>query len=223
MDRRNFMTKAGLATAGAMLSPAFVKAITADKKKTKLVLVGTGARGHGFWGKKLVDSYGDYVEFEGICDINPGRVKFAKDYMGVTCPTFTSFDEMLEKTDPDLAIVCTVDSTHDEFVIKSLEYGIDVITEKPMVTDEHKCQAIIEAERKSGEKVIVGFNYRWAPYMTKIKELLVNNNISGSSFLRQDIIHHLRLLLNHMDPNLLSSLNLSTMNQSYNFENTNPL
>jgi len=177
MDRRDFMTKAGMAATGAMFSPAVVKAITLNKKKKKLVLVGTGARGHGFWGKKLVDRYADYVEFAGICDINPGRVKFAKDFMGVSCPTFTSFDEMLEKTDPDLAIVCTVDSTHDEFVIKSLEYGIDVITEKPMVTDEHKCQAIIDAERKSGKKVIVGFNYRWAPYMTKIKELLVNNTI----------------------------------------------
>ncbi|MEM1123567.1 MAG: Gfo/Idh/MocA family oxidoreductase, partial [Bacteroidota bacterium] len=35
-----------------------------------------------------------------------------------------------------------------------------------------KCQAILDAERKSNKNLLVGFNYRWSPYMTKVKELL---------------------------------------------------
>jgi len=148
-----------------------------SSKKLRVVLVGTGVRGTSFWGKRLVDEYSDILEFVGLSDINPGRLEYAKTYIGINCPTFVDFDAMLKKTKPDLIIVTTVDATHHEFIIKGLEFGCDVLTEKPMTTDEFKAQDILNAERKSGKKLIVGFNYRWSPYSTKIKELLANNTI----------------------------------------------
>lgn len=146
-------------------------------KKLRIVLVGTGIRGISFWGKRLIQEYSDILEFVGLSDINPGRLEYAKKFMGVNCPTFVNFDEMLQKTKPDLIIVTTKDSTHHEFIIKGLNSGYDVLTEKPLTTDENKCQEILNAERKSGKNLIVGFNYRWSPYSTKIKELLANNTI----------------------------------------------
>ncbi|MFW5821019.1 MAG: Gfo/Idh/MocA family protein, partial [Bacteroidota bacterium] len=162
LNRRDFITKSSIVAGGLAAAPAFgMKGNIFREGKKKLALVGTGIRGTGFWGKNIVDNYGDIIEFVGICDINPGRLEFAKKYIGVDCPVFTDFEKMLKKTKPELVIVCTVDSNHHEFVIKSLEMGIDVLTEKPMTTDEDKTQAIMDAERKSGKKVIVGFNYRW--------------------------------------------------------------
>ncbi len=146
-------------------------------QKLKVVLVGTGVRGISFWGKRLVEQYPDLIEFVGLCDHNPGRLEFGRKHIGVTCPTFTDFEQMITQTRPDLIMVCTMDSTHHEFIIKGLEMGCDVLTEKPMTTDEHKCQAILDAERKSDKKVIVGFNYRWSPYMTHIKKLIAENAI----------------------------------------------
>ena len=170
LTRRHFLTSVSMLAAGPMLSSQ-LKATT-NGKKLKVVLVGTGIRGISFWGKRLVEQYPDLLEFVGLCDINPGRLAFGKKFMGVSCPTFTDFDEMLKTTEPDLVIVTTMDSTHDEFITKSLDSNIDVLTEKPMTTDEDKCQAILDAERRSKKKVIVGFNYRWSPYMTKIKQLI---------------------------------------------------
>tara|TARA_R110002050_G_scaffold53118_2_gene120839 strand:- start:79902 stop:81257 length:1356 start_codon:yes stop_codon:yes gene_type:complete len=146
-------------------------------KKLRIVLVGTGIRGTSFWGKRLVDEYSDILEFVGLSDINPGRLEYALESIGVKCPIFTDFDAMLKTTKPDLIIVTTVDATHHQFIIKGLEFGCDVLTEKPLTTDESKAQAILNAERKSNKKLIVGFNYRWSPYSTKIKELLANNTI----------------------------------------------
>ena len=146
-------------------------------KKLKVALVGTGVRGTSFWGKRLVEQYPDILEFVGLSDINPGRLSYALEFMGVNCPTFTDFEEMVTKTKPDLIIVTTKDSTHHEFIIKGLDMGCDVLTEKPLTTDEFKCQDIIDAERRSKKNLIVGFNYRWSPYTTKIKELLANNAI----------------------------------------------
>jgi predicted dehydrogenase len=68
--------------------------------------------------------------------------------------------------------VTTVDATHHEFIVKGLGYGADVLTEKPLTTDEVKCQQILDAERKSGRKVRVGFNYRYGTLFTRLKEIL---------------------------------------------------
>ena len=57
------------------------------------------------------------------------------------------------------------------------ESGADIITEKPMTIDEQKCQAILDAEKKTGKKVTVTFNYRYSPHRQKIYELLRNDTI----------------------------------------------
>jgi len=146
-------------------------------EKLKVALIGTGIRGITFWGKRLVDEYSDILEFVGLSDSNSSRLQYGKNYIGAACPTFDNFETMVSTTRPDLIIVTTVDATHHEFIIKGLEMGCDVLTEKPMTTDEVKCQAILEAEKKSNKNLIVGFNYRWSPYATKIKELLLNDTI----------------------------------------------
>jgi len=129
------------------------------------------------WGIPVIKEFGDLVEFVGLCDINPGRVATAKNMMKVNCPTYTDLDKMLKETKPDLLIVTTVDNTHHLQIIKGMEYGADIITEKPMTTDEAKCQAIIDAEKKTGKKVHVTFNYRYSPHRQKIYELLHSDAI----------------------------------------------
>jgi predicted dehydrogenase len=176
MKRREFFTTTGAVVAGSMLANPLGATITGAPKR-RLAMVGTGGRGSGFWGKRIIQEYGDIIEFIGLCDINPGRVQWAKGYIGVSCPVFTDFDEMMKKAKPELLIVTTVDATHDKFIIKGLEAGCDVLTEKPMTTDEFKCKAILDAEKRTGKKVIVGFNYRYGTQFSKLKELLAAKRV----------------------------------------------
>lgn len=178
MERRDFLKNSSIVASGIILSPDVLSAINdMGAAKKRIALVGTGHRGTGFWGKTIQENYKDVIEFVGLCDINPGRVAFAKGRIGVSCPTFTNFEEMMKTVKPELVIVTTVDATHDEFIIKAMQMGADVITEKPMTTDETKCQAILDAEKKTGKRVTVGFNYRHGQHMVKIKEQLAANRI----------------------------------------------
>lgn len=178
MERRDFLKNSSVLASGIMLSPdvlSAMKPFVAAKKR--IALVGTGHRGSGFWGKTIQDNYNDVIEFVGLCDINPGRVATAKEAMGVGCPTFTNFEQMMKTVKPELVIVTTVDATHNEFIIKAMQMGADVITEKPMTTDEIKCEAILDAEKKYGKKITVAFNYRHGQHMTKVKELLTQQRV----------------------------------------------
>jgi predicted dehydrogenase len=176
LNRREFVKTAGSAVAAASLlaDSRLTRAATARRR---YAIVGTGDRATGMWGRDLVERYSDVIEFVGLCDTNHKRVVAAKAMIGVQSPTFTNFDEMLEKTRPDLLMVTTVDAFHSRYIVKALDRGIDVITEKPMVIDEKQCQAVLDAEKRNRRKIIVTFNYRYSPKHQKVKELLMEGEI----------------------------------------------
>jgi predicted dehydrogenase len=176
LSRRTFLHQTSLALAGTVLAGPAV-AQPPPPAKLRLAMVGTGVRGAGMWGRDVLKAYGDLVEFVGLCDLNPGRAATVKQGLGLSCPTFTDFGQMMRDTKPETLIVTTVDATHHEFIIKGMEMGANIITEKPMTTDEQKCQAILEAERRTGKKVTVTFNYRYSPHRQKIYEILRRGDI----------------------------------------------
>ncbi len=173
-SRRKFIGATGTALAGSILAaPLVTEAATIfNGKKKRYAMVGTGHRGTGMWGVDVLKEYSEYVEFVGLCDKNIGRAEYARKIFNVNCPVFTDFEAMMKQTKPDILIVTTMCSTHNEFIIKGMEMGADIITEKPMTTDEVKCQDIIDAEKRTGRKVIVTFNYRYSPHRAKMWELL---------------------------------------------------
>ena len=176
MHRRKFIHHTGAAVAATLLSDSLLANTLALPKK-KIAMVGTGHRGTSMWGIDVIKDYGNEIEFVGLCDKNPGRVKTAQKMMNLSCGTYTNLDQMLRETKPEVLIVTTMDSTHHEQIVKGLEAGADIITEKPMTTDEEKCQLIIDAEKRTGKKVYVTFNYRYSPHRQKIYELIHSNEI----------------------------------------------
>jgi len=136
----------------------------------KVIFAGASNRSLGMFVEPLAKDYADAYSLVGIFDINPKRAGYIGDRYGI--PVYECFDEMLEKTGADIGIVTTVDAYHHEYIIKCLNANLDVITEKPMTTDAEKTRAILAAERDSGRKLTVTFNYRYAPYPTKLKELI---------------------------------------------------
>ncbi|MDX1642684.1 MAG: hypothetical protein R3220_13365, partial [Balneolaceae bacterium] len=106
--RKEFLRSTGAAIGGTLLAaPAFSKMSSNVNlfQKRRVALVGTGIRGITFWGRTIRERYGDLLEFVGLCDINPGRLDYGKQFIGADCPTFTDFDEMMDATKPDLLIV----------------------------------------------------------------------------------------------------------------------
>ncbi|MDR1416762.1 MAG: Gfo/Idh/MocA family oxidoreductase [Prevotellaceae bacterium] len=180
ISRRRFLATTGALAGTALLStPVALNAKTSSKKeptangkKLRLAIVGTGGRGTGMWGHDILRDYSEYVEFVGLCDSNAGRVETGKRIIGTSCPTFTDFEKMMQEAKPDVLIVTTIDGTHHQFIIRGMELGADIITEKPMTTDEKKAQLILDAEKRTGKKCRITFNYRYSPHRAKIWELL---------------------------------------------------
>ena len=126
----------------------------------------------------VVSKYSDIAKMVGFCDQSPTRMAFANGRLAElgteTVPTYLphEFEKMIAETKPDIVIVTSVDRTHDDYICRAMEAGCDVITEKPLTIDERKAQRIIDTQKRTGRNIRVTFNYRYAPYHTKVRELI---------------------------------------------------
>lgn len=151
--------------------------------KKKYVLVGSGGRAQFFYGA-IAKEFRDTSELLAFCDTNQTRMDYANKlladkygYTQVRTYKAEQFDTMIEQERPDTVIVTSVDRTHHTYIIRAMELGCDVITEKPMTVDERKCQEILDAVERTGRSVRVTFNYRYAPHHTKARELIEDGTI----------------------------------------------
>lgn len=148
-------------------------------------VVGTGGRCGGMFLMPLVTDYKEHARLVGFCDISKIRMQYWVDELEKLHPGLEpiglfaagDFDRMLAETKPDCVIVCSVDATHADYIIRSLDAGCDVIVEKPLATTVDQLRAIEAAARNSKGRVHVAFNYRWMPFCTKTWELIHSGQI----------------------------------------------
>jgi predicted dehydrogenase len=128
--------------------------------------------------RALAETHADHGTLVALCD--PNRTRMAVHNAILTeagrPPAATylpdAFTEMLRAERVDVVIVCTVDAAHADYIAAALDAGLDAITEKPMTADLEGCRRILAAQRRSGGRVTVGFNYRYNPVHRKVHELL---------------------------------------------------
>ncbi|OGV69906.1 MAG: hypothetical protein A2283_11045 [Lentisphaerae bacterium RIFOXYA12_FULL_48_11] len=174
MTRRAFLTKGSSAALAGTVLMSNISTFAADAgKRRRVAMVGTGGRGM-FWCGEILKNYSDVVDLVGLCDNNGKRVAAARNLLGTTSPTFTDFDLMVKETKPDAILVTTMDSVHVRHILRGLELGCDVISEKPLCTDERQCKEILKAAKKSANKIIVTHNARHYPEAKKIKQMLMD-------------------------------------------------
>jgi len=143
--------------------------------RKRYAIVGTGGRSHMYYEALVRDeAISKHNELVALCDENPARMDYVNRVLETALPTYRphEFGTMLGQEKLDGLVVTTRDCHHDTYIVKGLEAGLRVVTEKPMVTDEEKCRAVLAAMAGREEQLVVTFNYRYAPHNTKIKEVL---------------------------------------------------
>ncbi|KAL2192698.1 hypothetical protein P885DRAFT_47056 [Corynascus similis CBS 632.67] len=145
--------------------------------RKRYAIVGTGARSSFFY-NAIGQDYSATSCIVALCDTNQTRMNHRNmqlENIGHgSVPTYIAadFDRMIAETKPDEVIVTTIDRTHNIYIVRALELGCNVVTEKPMTIDAPRCRDIFSAVDRTGGKVRVTFNYRYAPHNTKVFELL---------------------------------------------------
>lgn len=148
----------------------------------RYALVGTGARA-GLYIDAIAGQYQSTARLVGLCDKNAGRLQLARHRVRelgggepATCPP-AGFEAMLAATQAEAVFVITPDATHHEYIIRAMNAGCDVISEKPLTTTPEMCQEILDARARTGRTCRVTFNLRYSPTCLQVKELLAQGEI----------------------------------------------
>ena len=130
-----------------------------------------------------ITSTPEFGEIVALFSRHPNSAKnLLKDVENADFPIYGDFDQMIRETHPDTVIVTTIDSMHHEYIIRAMELGCDVITEKPLTVDEEKTNAILRTKNATGKNLTITFNFRFIPYNQKIKEIIKGGAIGKPLF-----------------------------------------
>ncbi len=107
--------------------------------------------------KKVAD-----CEMVAFCDIIPERAeKAAKEFGGEGAKVYTDYKELLKDPEIEVVHVCTPNRAHSFITVDALEAGKHVMCEKPMAINSAEAQKMLDAAKRTGKKLTVGYQSRF--------------------------------------------------------------
>lgn len=171
---------------------------SATSGKRTYVVVGSGGRALDFI-DPIVGKYSNEGQLLAFCDVSQVRMDFHCERLerefGYPRPaTYLAkdFDRMLDELRPDVVIICTVDESHHEYIIRAVNKGCDVVCEKPITIDDEKCREILNAPGIKRQKVRIAFNVRWSAWATVIKQAIIEGKIGRITQINYEAIQDWR-------------------------------
>lgn len=114
------------------------------------------------------------VEVVAFCDIVKERAEEAAEKYGSDEATvYTDYKELLKDSSLDIIHVLTPNDMHAEISIASLEAGKHVMCEKPMAKTAADAKRMVEAAKRTGKKLTIGYDNRFRQdslFMKKVCE-----------------------------------------------------
>jgi predicted dehydrogenase len=98
-----------------------------------------------------------------------------KKYNAAYCTT--DYSKVIADENVDVVVVATRHDLHAEVTISALNQQKNVHVEKPPALDAGELSSIVDAERSSAGRLMVGYNRRFAPATAAAKEAFSGENI----------------------------------------------
>jgi len=111
------------------------------------------------------------AEIVAVCDLIVERAEKAKaEYGTPETRVYTDYKELL-KEDLDAVFVCTPNRSHSEISVAALDSGKHVLCEKPMAINYEEAKKMLEAQKRSGKLLTIGYQGRQRPAHRYLKEI----------------------------------------------------
>lgn len=154
--------------------------------KVKIGIIGCGGIANGKHMPAL--SKLSNVELVAFCDIIEERAqKAAAEYGAPGAQVFTDYKELL-KLDLDVVHVLTPNKQHSFITVDALEAGKNVMCEKPMAINSVEAKKMLDAAKRTGKKLTIGYQNRFRPECLYLKEMCKNNELGDIYYARAQAV-----------------------------------
>lgn len=131
-----------------------------DKVRVGIIGCGGIANGKHLPALKAVKE----VDMVAFCDLIESKACAAAKQYGIDgAKVYTDYKKMLEDKSIDVVHVCTPNRSHSFITVDSLEAGKHVMCEKPMAINAVEAKKMVEAAKRTGKKLTIGYQNRHRP------------------------------------------------------------
>lgn len=153
----------------------------ANKDQTTIGVVGLG-----YWGPNWVRNIMRHPDFSlsWIVDTNSSRTAFHKKLYSLNpIQVHGDLASAMKTSIPDLVLVTTPPSTHLEIGKSVLNYGSNLIVEKPIGRTSSEALELISLGKSNSLQIFVDHTYIFTPLAKKIKEILFQRELGKLQFI----------------------------------------
>ena len=178
MYRRQFIKKTGWGLGLSTLAPvaaAFPKSLQSagsNEGKLGVALVGLGYYSAYKLAPALLET--QYCYLAGIVTGTPSKKEeWATKYQipAKNIYDYNNFDRIAENPDIDIVYVVLPNAMHADFVIRAANAGKHVICEKPFDISVKKASAAVDACKKAGKLLQIGYRCQYDPYHKELMRI----------------------------------------------------
>ena len=136
-------------------------------------MINAGIVGLGWWGRTLVEavSGGQSSDIRFVAGatrtVNDDVKKFADQH---AFALHDSYEALIADPNVDAVVLATPHSMHVEQVIAAAAHRKHVFCEKPFALTKADAETAVAAAKRAGITLGLGYNRRWHPEMTKLRE-----------------------------------------------------
>lgn len=165
MKRRTALKTGAAFALGAGLAPATAFRGSIDKEnKLGVALVGLGNYSTRQLAPALLETQHCY-----LAGIVTGTPQKAKDWSArykippENIYNYETFDQIKQNPAIDIIYIVLPNFMHAEYTIRAFQTGKHVICEKPMGMNATECKQMLEAQKKAGKKLQIGYRLYYEP------------------------------------------------------------
>lgn len=104
----------------------------------------------------------DRVDLVAFCDIEIERAIEAAEKYGVPgAETYKDYRDLLKDKSIDVVYILTPNNSHSPLTVDALEAGKHVLCEKPMAATTADAQKMLDAAKRTGKKLTIGYQNRF--------------------------------------------------------------
>jgi len=193
-SRRNFIKTTSLAAASLPLIGALSPSVRAAGSDRKLgfALVGLGNLSTHQIAPALQKT--NFCRLAGIVTGSPAKAERWKAQYNIPDKNIYSYDTMeqiADNPDIDVVYVVTPNALHAEHTIKAAKAGKHVLCEKPMEVSSEKCRQMIDACKKAGRQLAIGYRLHFEPNNLECVRLAREKVFGDMKFIEADCGFHI--------------------------------
>lgn len=150
--------------------------LTPPPRPVGIGVIGCGQRSHALV-PQIMRHAPQHLIVRALYDPNPKYVDLAKQRYAPNAEVCDTFQQVAEHPGVDWLFIASPNCYHKEHVLAAFAAGKDVFCEKPLATSAEDCIAMLDAQRTSNKRFILGFTLRFSAHYRTLKKLLDDDEI----------------------------------------------